>query len=64
MTDAEPFTLRRELAPRRPEAKPLAIVATRQASLFDPGRNDLPGQSLMFPDIGVQGDPKNLSESP
>lgn len=45
-----------ETAPRKPAPRPLSIDRTKQGSLFDAGRNDLPGQGLLFPDIATQGE--------
>jgi len=52
MTDDEPFSLRREPAPRQAtKPEPPQTPPAKQMSLFDAGRNDLPGQALMFPDV-------------
>lgn len=50
------FHLRPEPAPRKPAPRPLSIDRTKQGNLFDAGRNDLPGQGLLFPDIATQGE--------
>lgn len=50
----ETLTLHPTPAPRPRQPRPLTNNCTKQAALFDAGRNDLPGQRLMFPDIATQ----------
>lgn len=58
MNTPEPFTFETRTPLRPKQLTPLTNDRTRQTTLFDAGREDLPGQTLLFSDIATQDQPE------